>query len=91
MAVDELKHAGSEGLLSLLPKGFTVSAAGTLMIGGLSVYELIGIGTALSTLLGFWFITALTIKQKRKANRLLDLEIAERERQNSGTSNNLEV
>ncbi len=80
MTVDEIRHLAENGLMGAIPKLFTISATGNLLIAGLSAAELISVFTAVSSLVVFWIVAILTIRQKRKANHLLDIEIEEKER-----------
>lgn len=75
MAFDELKHIAQEAAQVVIPKLFTFTAAGNLLIAGLTVKELISVATAASSLLFLWVVSVLTIRQKRLAIKKQEMEL----------------
>lgn len=81
MPIDTLKQEATNGVLSMLPKMFVITAGGNMLVGGLAVGEIISWLAPIGTLIALWIVTSYTIKIKKRSLALLDIELEDKQRQ----------
>lgn len=80
MDIESLKHEAAQGVLSSIPKLFTVTAGGNVLIAGLAVSDVISWLPAVASIIALWVVTAYTVKIKKKTLALLEIEMEEKQR-----------